>query len=327
MSWNAGHLEEALDEAAATWVVRLQSDSLGEDEAVAFDAWLTASARNARAYDEALEAWLSVDAHALKIREALTTPAVRRPPFGRRAVFGIGLAAAAGLAVAVLAPILMSDPVQTFATGKGEHRTVRLADGSKIDLDGGTRLSVKLGRGERRVDLAQGEAIFDVAADSARPFYVAAGDRTVRVVGTQFDVRRLDGSVSVTVARGVVEVRPTGPAPGRAFRLHPGQRLDHRDGAPETRVVAAQPDDIFAWRSGRLVYRDQPLKEVVADLNQNFARPIVLEDKAMGDTKVSAVLVLDDQGAVIRRLALLVPITAITSDQGVLLRRDGTSKR
>jgi transmembrane sensor len=172
------------------------------------------------------------------------------------------------------------------------------------------------------VTLSEGQAIFDVAHEARRPFFVAAGDRTVRVVGTQFDVRRLAGKVSVTVARGAVEVRPADGAPGKAYRLHPGQRLDHQEGAAVVQVATAEPDEVLGWRTGRLVYRGQPLSEVVADLNQQFATPIRIEDPTLAATPISGVLVLDDQAAVIRRLALLVPISAVRSGPTLVLKRD-----
>jgi len=170
------------------------------------------------------------------------------------------------------------------------------------------------------VTLDEGQAVFDVAHDARRPFVIAAGDRTVRVVGTQFDVRRRDGRLSVTVARGAVEVRPADGAPGRAYRLHPGQRLDHQEGQAGVSVAAAEPQEVLGWRSGRLVYRGQPLADVVADLNQQFATPIRIDDAALAAAPVSGVLILDDQDAVIRRLSLLLPISAVRSDQGVVLK-------
>lgn len=325
MTGNAERREAALDDAAA-WVVRLQSDDLLPHEGLAFDAWLAGSPAHAAAYDAALEAWFAVDRHAPAIRQALALPA-RKPTIVRRALFGAGLAAAAVIAMVILSPGLTQTSVQSFSTGKGEQRTVRLADGSRIDLNASTRLSVRMARDERRATLDTGEAVFDVASDATRPFYVDAGERMVRVVGTQFDVRRRAGILSVTVARGAVEVRPTRPDAGPTFRLHPGQRLDHQDGAAVALVSAVTPQEVFAWRSGRLIYRDRPLSEVVADLNEHFSRPVTLQDGGLGALKVSGVLMLDDQDAVIRRLALSVPITAVASDTGVSLRRREVAER
>ena len=333
-------VEDARRDAAADWLVRLQSADLIEAEALAFDAWLTADPGNAAAYDRVLSVTLELAAAAPRISRALRAPSGRRPtPMRRGWIIAGGLAAAATLAVAVI-PLsaLRPAPTQTYLTAKGEHRTVRLADGSVLDINAGSALSVTLARHERQVTLVQGEAVFDVAPDKARPFLIAVGDRTVRVVGTRFDVRRRDGQLSVTVERGLVEVRPTegpsiagqsavGAAIGpHAYRLHPGQRLDHAEGAPDVRVSAADPAQVFAWRTGRLIYRDQPLGDVIADLNQQFPRPIMLEDPALASTRVSGVLVLDDQAAVIRRLALLAPIKALPSERGVLLRSDLAAK-
>lgn len=328
-AWNRG--EEARRAAAADWLVRLQSPGLDEDEALAFDAWLAAHPANATAYDTALSVMLELDSAAGEIaRELAPTRRTRAPGLSRNSRRGWlavgGLAAAATIALALTPFSAFVTAPQTFATAKGEHHSMKLADGSAVDLNAGSRLSVRLDAHERHVVLSEGEAAFDVAADASRPFLIAAGDRTVRVVGTRFDVRRRSGVLSVTVARGVVEVRPSDGAPGRALRLHPGQRLDHIEGAPDVQVTAVDPEQAFSWKSGRLIFRDRPLGEVVADLNQQFPRPIRIEDAALAQTRVSGVLVLDDQAAVVRRLALLAPIKALPSDDGIELRSDPAAK-
>lgn len=317
--WRYG--DEARREDAAAWVVRLEAGDLAEAQAVAFDAWLSSDPENAAAFDAALAV---SQAYALASADVARGLSGRRaiPQTGRRAFIGMGAAAAAAVVAVVIAPQLSGPQGETYITAKGERRTVQLADGSTVDLNGGTHLSVVLARDGRRVALASGQAVFDVTHDPRRPFTVAAGDRTVSVVGTQFDVRRLGGKVSVTVARGAVEVRPTAGAAGRAYRLHPGQRLDHVEGAAQARVAAAAPDEVLGWRSGKLVYRQQPLSEVVADLNQQFPTPLRIEDPGLAATPISGVLILDDQAAVIRRLALLVPISAVRSGPDLVLRRD-----
>lgn len=312
--------EDSRREAAAEWVVRLQAEDLHESDVRAFDAWLDASPANARAYDQALAVWTAYGREAERVSEALSQR--RTAPISRRGLwFGAGAVAAAAAGALVLLPQLRSPATEVYATGVGQHRTITLADGSTLALNAATRLSVTLRRDRREVTLDQGEVIFDVAHDPRRPFEVAAGDRTVRVVGTQFDVRRQDGELSVTVARGAVEVRPAEGVPGRAYRLRPDQRLEHHEGAAGVQVAAVDAQEVLGWRSGRLVYREQPLGEVIADLNRQFPTPIRIEDEALAATPISGVLILDDQDAVIRRLALLVPIRAVRSDAGLVLRR------
>jgi len=234
---------------AADWVVQLQADDITDDQAAAFDAWLSASEANVRAYDAALGVIQEVEASAPRIAYDLRLLPQTRPHFSgqgharRGWLVAGGMAAAATIAIAVLPVSLLSPPPQTFTTAKGEKRTVSLADGTVVNLNAGTRMTVTLARHERRVSMPQGEAVFDVAADRSRPFLIAAGDRTVRVVGTRFDVRRRGDQLSVTVDRGVVEVRPNADAPGRAFRLHPGQKLDHLEGEAAATVRAVEPSD------------------------------------------------------------------------------------
>ncbi|HEX3366634.1 FecR family protein [Phenylobacterium sp.] len=324
-AWSKG--DDARRAQAAEWLVRLQADDATDVVACDFDAWLSAHPANAAAYDATLAVTLELQTAADRIVDGLDAAPRRRRPASRGWLLAGGVAAAATLALAVMPYGMLAPAVaQTYATAKGEHRTVKLADGSTIELNAGSSLSVTLGRHERHVVMPQGEAVFDVAADKARPFLIDVGDRTVRVVGTRFDVRHRGAELSVAVERGVVEVRPGHDLAGRVWRLHPGQKLDTIEGVTAVALTTVDPQQVESWRVGRLIYRDQPLGDVVADLNQQFAKPITLEDPALAAVRVSGVLVLDDQAAVIRRLALLAPIKALPLGQGVLLRSDPAVK-
>lgn len=322
MSILSFHRGDRSKSEAADWVVQLESSAADTD---AFDAWLQASPAHGRAFDLALEVSQLYAQHATSVAAGLSARRSRAPRADRRLLVA-GAAAAAAVAGLIVTPQLTASRTQVYETVRGEHRLVTLADHSTLHLNGATRVAVKLTRGYRDVELQRGEVVFDVAHNAARPFRVAAGDRMVRVVGTQFDVRRLAGKISVTVARGAVEVSPT-RGPGTTYRLRPGQRLDHFEGAAQVRLATVEPTEVMGWQAGRLILRDKPLGEVVEDLNQQFALPIRIDDPGLAATPVSGVLVLDNQDAVIRRLALLAPITAVRSNAGMVLRRDTGSSR
>ena len=143
----------------------------------------------------------------------------------------------------------------------------------------------------------------------------------MRVLGTQFDVRNRTGDVTVTVARGRVEVRPVASSKaGQAFALRPGQRLAiGRTGVAE--LSAIDPQEALGWRAGRLVYRGEPLAEVVADLNRQFVEQIEVTDPALARLPVTGVIVLDDQASVAARLSLMLPVRSVPSERGLLLLR------
>ena len=310
---------------ANAWLVRLQRDDVSGDDALGFETWLAADAGHAVAYRRALALWHEFESSAEAVLAALAhddrkaRTGARRGPTRRWLAGAGGFAIAAGLAVAVVGPMLSEPSIQTYATGKGQHQRVTLADGSVVDLNAETRLSVSFSGKARQVTLGDGEAIFDVVHDASRPFTVAASSHTVRVVGTQFDVRNRRGDLSITVARGKVQVRPT-VSSGRAFLLTPGQRLEVDPSGTET-LSAIDPQEAFGWRSGRLVYRAEPLANVVADLNRQYVQQIEVSDPQLGKMPITGVIVLDGQAAVITRLSLMLPIRSVPSGEGLLLLR------
>jgi transmembrane sensor len=267
---------------AVDWLVRLQGEAVTERDWLNFDAWLTASPAHAQAYDAVLsfDDRLTLDsrlAQAELAAEPLTASlgkVVPLRPARRVWIWSAGAAiAAAFVAGAILLPGsgLLGAHETTYVTGVGERRTVALEDGSRIEMNAASRMTVRFERRARRVHLDDAQAFFDVAKDASRPFLVSAGDTQVRVVGTQFDVRQRDGQVAVNVQRGLVEVRPNLPRDAAPFRLRPGQGLSHRKGQrADARVQAVAVEEIAGWRKGRLIYRDQPLSQIAGDMNRLF---------------------------------------------------------
>lgn len=314
--------EERARAEAGDWLARLQRSDVSERDGLEFDAWLEAPG-NLAAYRQVLGVWHEFTAGADEVLAELgRPPAMSARPRTRRWMVGAGgFAMAAGLALAVLPPTLLSSPAQTYVTGTGEHRKVTLEDGSVLDLNAETRLTVSFSRSGRRVELGEGEAIFDVAHDARRPFTVAASNRVVRVVGTQFDVRNRAGQLVVTVARGKVQVRPDAAASaGHARLLTAGQRLAVDQAGAET-LQAVDPREALGWRTGLLVYRNRPLAEVVGDMNRQFGQHIEIGDADLAAIPITGTVVLDDPQAVIARLSLMLPIRSVPSERGLLLLR------
>lgn len=95
---------------------------------------------------------------------------------------------------------------QTLSTPIGERRSITLADGSIVDLNGHSTVRVRFSKNERVVQLIEGQALFEVMKDSARPFFVSTDTASIRAVGTQFDVDRKKSGTTVTVIEGRVAV-------------------------------------------------------------------------------------------------------------------------
>jgi transmembrane sensor len=312
---HAKHMaSQALTKQAADWVARL-SGQPGEADWLAFEAWLGGGDERRSAYDKALRLSLMVDGQAMALADRLADRPAARPA---RMMWGAGLMTVAAVAVTFAALHPTPQPkVTVYATAKGERRDIVLADGTRIALSTDSRLSVVMRPDRRELTLASGEAAFKVVHDESRPFTVHVGDRTLRDIGTEFDAVRRDGLVTVSVREGMVAMERTEDA-RRRLTLGPGSRAEHHEGSQEVMVLAANPDDAFAWRSGRLIYRDRLLSEVADDLSRYGDEQV----KAVGpaaNLRFTGVLAIDNQAAMVQRLKGLLPVSATSRKDGVIL--------
>jgi len=306
---------------------RADRESWTDADEADFQAWLSTSPRHRRAFERAAAASSTMDALAAQIR-AGELPA--EPP-RRRWAGPLAVAAAVVLIGTVGAMVVLTQPdtreIQwvEHRTGVGQMQTADLPDGSRVDLDAATTLRFAFSDSARRVQLTAGRAVFTVDHDPQRPFTVTIPDgRTVRVTGTVFSVALQPRSdqpdapavLQVTVAEGSVEVRPasSNPAPDAdaadapVIRLTAGRRLRWAPDRAEPVVEAARPADFAAWRDGRLVYRNEPLAHVVADLSRYFRGEIRLTDPALADEVVSGSFEIRNLAATLRAFELTMPV-------------------
>lgn len=329
--------QDSAHEAAAEWVLRLHgsvSASQAEADWIAFEAWLDSAPHNRAAFDAAEALWSEIGDQSAALRRDLgigqmaSIIPLPRTRASAGPLWWAAIAAAAASLLVLAGPFSPFGGVapQVYVTAKGERRTVTLADGSQIELNGGSRISALVGRQRREVDLAEGsEAAFTVMHDASRPFLVHAGDITIRDLGTEFDVLRSEGDLKVTVRTGQVEVGPAGGGAGQTVALTPGRQLIHHAGAAVSEVAVVNADDAFGWRSGRLIYRDRALTEVADDLSRYYPTPVRVDGGA-ASLRFSGVLEIAGEPAVINRLTELVPVSAKTQD-GVIILKERTVSR
>jgi transmembrane sensor len=307
--------DDLVGREARRWVIRLSEPSVGARDHAEFDAWLAGAPERAEAYRSALKAYSA--AGDLKDRFAAEMRSYKRAPDRRPLWAGLGLAAAIAASLVVIvkpgvAPV--SRPLRPdIATKIAEVRDVRLTDGTQVTLGAATALEVNFTARERRVTLGDGEAYFRVSHDPGRPFYVTARGTTVRVVGTQFEVKASSASVRVTVDRGVVQVAETPRydlpiEPSGSRRLTAGEEVVVLPGAPIPLPVKSAGHPVASWREGFLDYDNAPLSEVVADANRYGRRAIQLGDPRLGDLRVTGSYPLNQLDQMLASLDAALPV-------------------
>ena len=312
--------EQALFEEAADWLLTLENVSEGSPTLDEFGVWLSSSQDHRRAWNRVNQTWNMLSAgKALQERDgrdACSAVASRRAISGagkaRRPAFAAArrrpyrTAAALGLAMAVIAMVWLVAPTVLIKiradhlTAAGEIERVRLADGSMIDLGGSSAISADVNARQRTVTLLAGEAFFDVTADAARPFVVDVRGLELRVLGTAFDVKVTSSGTTVALLHGSVEVDPAGGDTART--LKPGEmlRMDHDTGA----VTAGEiyPEDIGAWREGRVFLDDVTVGAVVETIQRYHKAWISIPDRGLAARKVSGLFDLRDPDAALTAL-------------------------
>jgi len=225
---------------------------------------------------------------------------LRRRRRRRRAMVRGVVAALAVVAGALWAvPYLRS--TATVATAVAHRQSLALADGSRAELNARTTLFTDFRYGRRIVRLGRGEAFFSVAKDESHTFLVTTPAGTVRVTGTQFNVR-IDGvgRVEVTLLEGEIWFEPDSPqkdartAPPSVVRLSPGQQVDSTDDGPRM-LTAQQLAGVTAWRQGRIVLDGLTLAEAAGRLADFHGCSISVESAA-ADLAMGGTFPLDDLG-------------------------------
>jgi len=335
---------------AIDWLLRLQEPAVGEPDRQSFSEWLLRSPAHVEEYLQVSSSWFLVNAGAELApaadalisaakahhendnvvplpsrlsRSASPAPASVEPGRGiSRRSWWAALAATLVLGSLWVTYLNWQTPM-ILETAVGKQSSFKLQDGSVVFLNTNSKVSVALSRVERRIDLVRGEARFEVAKDTSRPFTVATTTATVRALGTVFNVRAENLSTQVAVLEGQVEVTvapnsepstgaqaagsggsgaPQSPTIERV-RLGAGERAAVVQGGIQTNT-GATIEAVAAWTKRRLVFRDQSLEAVIQEFNRYRTKPLVLDDPALAQLRISGVFDSNDPDSLLTYLGI-----------------------
>lgn len=297
-------------EEAALWVARHLG---GPVDATAFSQWVAgAPGRREKfdalwetCFDDAVTQGLMRLDHVEQDNQPPSVAETHPEPHrtGKRVALWTGVAAV-GLVIgmsALPAVRFAMLPAQTFQSATGQVRSITLADGSTVTLNGASRISARIGAGHRDVALEAGEALFDVRHDPARPFTVVAGDGRVTVLGTRFDLALNRRNVDLEVERGLVRFETTG---GQAAPvLVPAA---HRSSLAEGQITAPTAlETTDEWRAGWLRVTAMPLEQIIPRLQRWTDKTIIVKDEALLRKRIAGRFYLSDPKIVLDSLGTL----------------------
>lgn len=238
-------------------------------------------------------------------------------PRSRHRTRWIGWGIAASLLLAAASTIWWPQSQTIFHAPLGDTQEITLADGSTVHLNSGATLHLPRGFGtSTRTLYLEGEAFFDVAHTDT-PFIIETFNASVTVLGTQFNVTAWPMSPIPSTRVALKEGRVLFAAEGAAaetVQLVPGQQSEVVNNRVNPAVLVDVPK-LLAWRTGGLAYDNEPLPNVLADLERRFAITIVVP----ADFQTKRIALFADHVDTIEDALLL-----LGSPYGFTFRTEGT---
>ena len=168
----------------------------------------------------------------------------------------------------------------TLETPPGSKLKTTLPDGTEVWQNAGTTMKYpnKFTKNNREVILS-GEAYFHVSSDKKNPFYVRTADGTVKVTGTKFNVSAFadDNFLSVVLEEGKISFIPVNNE-SRPIELLPNEQIVYNKSSKLLSKKLTDIEKYTSWTKGKLIFRNDPLSEVITRLSRWYNTEIILQD-------------------------------------------------
>ncbi|WP_420065495.1 FecR family protein [Pectobacterium colocasium] len=293
-----------IQQQAVRWAIRLAEAPLDDEQERAFQHWLAQDLRHRHALEQAGRLWHGLGSLSAEQKQVLQPQPPTTLPLRRVNRMTQWKIAALLLLSFSLGTTWISDGILMLRSDyRADHqiKQVTLPDGSKVDMDAGSAISLAYTPQERRVTLLQGSAWFTVAPTTTqekRPFLVDAASGTTQALGTQFIVQ----TSSQTTTVGVVEHSVQVTASGQSLQLDEQQAARYTE-QEMTRLPSWNSRERGDWRRGMLIFDQQPLAVVIARINQYRAGTIVIPTSALRQRQVSGIFSLNELDGALQTIA------------------------
>lgn len=287
-------LDPQLREALA-WVVRLHSGDATTADAEALRRWRDSAPGHEMAFRDAVRLWRSFREAARELAgengERQSGPLDQPRMLSRRNVFSGAMAAsviAGGLAIRP--PLQLWSSLEElsadYRTGKGEQRDIALSDGFSLKMNTQTSVAVRAGTGPH-IEVLSGEAA--ISASSSMPVLVDASGGRIAAVQATFNVRCLNGGVTVSCIDGAVDVTLN----GQDVHIARNEQVTYSPAMGLGKPAPGDPKQFASWQEGLLVVHDKPLESVIAEVNRYRPGRIVLLNNDLKNRMITGTFRLD----------------------------------
>lgn len=284
------------------------NDELNEDEEITLKAWLKADADHPGILDEYKRTWdlmghiddvstvnlekeWAKQKNAIYLKEGSELEVVKKSGSSFHwNITGVAAAAAFILVASFAIFLALSHFSNERIVTEQSIRSLTLPDGTQVTLNKKSRIRYPSSfRADSREVSIEGEGYFEVVKNPQAPFIIKTERAIIEVVGTSFNVRayEFEKMVEVAVSEGVVSLSPK-KDPENKVILGEGKTgiYDHRDRSLNKMDI---PDmNYLSWKTGKIVFDEDHLKNVIETLSRIYERKIILKDSSLGNCMLTA---------------------------------------
>ncbi|MBQ4913679.1 FecR domain-containing protein [Maribacter sp. MMG018] len=197
---------------------------------------------------------------------------------------------------------IKDEPVyNTLLVPYGKKLKTKLSDNSVVWLNSGSKMVYPATFSEdKREVYIEGEAIFEVAHNKEKPFYVVSGNQRIKVLGTVFGVTNYqdEGSINTVLKSGSVEISYQGDSktsePMDKFRITPGTKASYNKKNKSIISEKVDVESYFSWRDGYLVFKQDDLRHIMKRISRYYNLKIVGIEKISSNETFSGYLDLNE---------------------------------
>jgi len=156
----------------------------------------------------------------------------------------------------------------------GKHSYIMLSDGTGVWLNSGSRLVFPpVFRGNTREVFLEGEALFEVAKNREKPFYVKTDLFKMKVYGTKFNVQAYvhDNNYSIVLVEGKVSMNVNNGLPSEEIFLAPNQKATISKDKEKFEISFVEnPDFDTAWVAGYLTFKNEEVPDLLKRVSRYY---------------------------------------------------------
>ncbi|MBO9488784.1 FecR domain-containing protein [Endozoicomonas sp. G2_1] len=338
--------KEDILEQASLWVSRMDRGLTGAEKQ-ALQTWI----KESKAHEQALMKMASLWDDLTVLEELKSLFPLAKAKSKRQVLLPLAMAASVALVSLVSMNVFFdatptqlwtafnsTEQSQKYRTEIGEQSSFSLPDGSVLQLNTNSVVTISYANDKRLLTLEQGEANFDVAKDKSKPFVVSVGNKSFTALGTVFNIQKTtESDIELTVTEGQVLINqstditetlqdisqqlPIADLEGLLVQTGEKAVIENNAPTPVEKISEEQVERDLAWQTGKLIFDGESLSDVLKEVSRYNDANFDVIDSQLNELKISGYFKAGDINGLLESLSYNFDIDYQKKSNGMIVLR------